>query len=142
MGFTIEGFEHFKSIFHPNLIANKDHYLKGGMYRFPPYHGCGLKNRNGTNKLIDYKRGQQCLFPTEKRYWKPYKTINKKTYSRKVKFTRYMSNLGINAYAKTKKRMWYDWDKKCYIPREQWFKNKDPFFEYDFNATCDIKESL
>ena len=108
MGFTIEGFEHFKNIFHPNLIANKDHYLKNGIYRFPPYHGCGLRNRNGTNKLIDYKRGYQCLFPTEKRYWKPYKTINKKTYSKKVKFTGYMSNLGINYYAKTKKRMWYD----------------------------------
>ena len=142
MVFSKEGFEHFKSIFHPNLIANKHHYFKNGLYIFPSYHGCGLRNKNGTNKEIDYKRGYQCLFPTEKRYWKPYKTINKKNLIKNVKLTRYMSNLGINCYAKTKQRMWYDWDKKCYRPRAEWFKNRDPFFEYDLIAPCDIKESL
>ena len=78
MGFTIRSFEHFKNIFHPNIIANKEHYLKDRIYRFPPYHGCDLRNRNGTNKLIDYKRDYQCLFPTEKRYWKLYNKICKK----------------------------------------------------------------
>ena len=131
MTFTREGFEHFKNIFHPNIRENADHYLKDGWYRFPPYHDCGLRNRNGTNKSIDYKHGYQCLFPTEKRYWKPYNKICKNKISRNVKFTRYMSNLGINYYATTKNRMWYDWNKKCYKPRADWYKNNDPFFEYD-----------
>ena len=55
MVFSKEGFEHFKNIFHPNLVANKNHYLKNGLYIFPPYHGCGLRNKNGTNKEIDCK---------------------------------------------------------------------------------------
>ena len=131
MSFAREGFEHFKNIFHPNVRKNADHYLTNGWYRFPPYHGCGLRNRNGSNNLIDYKRGYQCLFPTEKRHWKPYAKISKNKISRNVKFTRYMSNLGINCYAKTKKRMWYDYDKKCYKPRADWYKNNVPFFEYN-----------
>ena len=28
------------------------------------YHGCCRVNRNGTRKLVDYKRGERCLFPT------------------------------------------------------------------------------
>ena len=102
MVFTIESFNHYKNIFHPNLLANKDHYLKNRLYHFPIYHGSGLRNRNGTNKIIDYKRGCQCLFPTDKRYWKPYHKLSKKAISRRVKFTRYMSNLGMNCFAKTK----------------------------------------
>ena len=103
MSFLKETFEHFKNIIHPNIRENADHYLNNGYYCFPAYHGCGLKNRNGTNKSIDYKHGYQYLFPTEKRYWKPYAKISKKKISRNVKFTIYMSNLGINYYAKTKK---------------------------------------
>ena len=38
-----------------------------------------------------------------------------------------MSNLGINFYAKTKKRMWYDYSKKCLRPRSEWYKNNNPF---------------
>ena len=91
------------------------------------------KNKNGTNKEIDYKRGEYCFFPTEKRYWKPYAKISNKTkrLNRNVKFTRYMSVLGTNFYAKTKERMWYDYNKNCFKPRSEWFKNKDPYFEYN-----------
>ena len=28
------------------------------------YHGCQLKNRNGTRRKIDYRRGLNCLAPT------------------------------------------------------------------------------
>ena len=31
------------------------------------------KNRNGTHKEIDYKRGKQCLFPQNSRRWRPTK---------------------------------------------------------------------
>ena len=34
------------------------------------YHSCCRDNRNGTRKLIDYKRGERCLFPTNNRYWR------------------------------------------------------------------------
>ena len=130
MSFTIMELEHFKNIFHLNLIANKDHYLKDKIYRFPPYHGCGLKNRNGTNKLIDYKRGHQCLFPTEKHYWRSCKTLLSRPKGHLI-YMRYLTNLGINEFAKTRKREWYDWNKKCYISRKKWFRNEDPFFRYN-----------
>ena len=32
------------------------------------YHGCMTKNRDGTNKLII--KGEKCLVPTNKRFWK------------------------------------------------------------------------
>ena len=34
------------------------------------YHGCCRVNGNGTRKLIDYKRGERCLSPTNNRYWR------------------------------------------------------------------------
>ena len=55
--------------------------------------------------------------------------------------TRYMSNHGINAFAKTKQRLWYDWKKNIYRPRQEWFNHKDPFVEYDFITPGDAKES-
>ena len=36
------------------------------------------KNKNGTNKEIDYKRDEYCFFPTGKKYWKPYAKVLKK----------------------------------------------------------------
>ena len=32
------------------------------------YHGCFTKNRDGTNKLI--RKGEKCLIPTKKPFWK------------------------------------------------------------------------
>ena len=34
------------------------------------YHGCWRVNKNETRKLIDYKRGDRCLFPTNSRCWR------------------------------------------------------------------------
>ena len=34
------------------------------------YHGCGFQNRNRTRKLIDYKRGQNFEFATDKYCWR------------------------------------------------------------------------
>ena len=34
------------------------------------YHGCWKVNRNGTRKLIDYRRGERCICPTDNRRWK------------------------------------------------------------------------
>ena len=78
MVFSIEGFKHFKNILHPNIVENSNEYLKNRLYHLPTYHGCGKRNRNGTNKEIDYKRGEHCFFPTERKYWKKKKDYNEK----------------------------------------------------------------
>ena len=126
MKLTYKCYEHFKGILHPNLKANADHYYDNGFYIFPIYHGCGHRNRNGTNKRIDYKRGEQCLFPTYKQYWKPFKELTKKDLRQKVYYTRYMSNLGMNYLAKTKGSLWYGWDEQKYKPKSDWYNGKEP----------------
>ena len=118
-------YEHFKGILHPNLKANADHYYENGFYVFPIYYGCGRRNRNCTNKGIDYKRGEQCLFPTHK-HWIPFKELTKKDLRQKIYYMRYMSNLGISYLAKTKQSLWYDWDEKKYKPKSDWYNVKDP----------------
>ena len=102
MRFDTDGLKHFENIIHPNLLANKNRYLKNRLYEFPQYHGCGFRNKNGTNKEIDYKRGGQCLFPTAKRYWK--KNIAGRLIPRKLHYTRYMSNINMNSFAKNKRK--------------------------------------
>ena len=125
MRFDIDGLKHFENIIHPNLLANKHHYLKNKVYVFPQYHGCGYKNKNGTNKKIEYKRGHQCLFPTDKRYWK--KNVAGRLVPRKLHYTRYMSNISMNEFAKTKGDKWYDYKTKTYKHRKEWYRNADPF---------------
>ena len=75
--------------------------------------------------MIDYNRGKQCLFPTHKQYWKPFKEISRKHQRERVYFTRYMSNYGMNYLANTKGLLWYDWDKKCYKPKSDRYNGKD-----------------
>ena len=60
---------------HPNLVNNIQSYKQeDGCYLFPKYRGCDYRNRNGTRKSIDYKRGQQYLMPTNNPYWRVKKT--------------------------------------------------------------------
>ena len=54
----------------------------------------------------------------------------KKDYNEKLSLLG-MSVLGTNFYAKTKKRMWFDYEKNCFKPRSEWFNNNDPYFEYN-----------
>ena len=42
----------------------------GNIIRFPNYHGCNHKNKNGNRKIIKYELGEQCIKPTNKSYWK------------------------------------------------------------------------
>ena len=105
---TKESCEHFKSIIHPNVRHNINHYRDAGVINLPVYHGCGRVNRNGTRKHIDYKRCEQCVLPTQKANKKPSKDIKRKYLHEKVYFTRYMSNLGLNTLPKTKGDLWYD----------------------------------
>ena len=122
-----DSYQHFKNIIHPNITTHINHYHKGGVIVLPVYHGCGYVNRNGTRKRIDYKRGKQCVLPTQKPYYKPFKELSKKYRSRqrKIYFTRYLSNLGLNSLAKTKGNLWYDYDEKKYKPKSDWFNGRD-----------------
>ena len=53
-----------KDYFHPNVATFIEHYTDNkGLVELPPFHGCGLKNRNGSLKLVDYRNGNQCLCP-------------------------------------------------------------------------------
>lgn len=65
MIFSREYFEKMKDYFNPRLHFFIDNY-SGADYdliMLPPYHGCSLKNRNGTKKIIDYRNGKQYFFP-------------------------------------------------------------------------------
>ena len=35
-----------------------------------------------------------------------------------------MTDVGLNAFAKNKGQKWYNWDRKEYIDRTEWFKPK------------------
>ena len=60
--FYKEYFDKMKDYFHPNTVTFIDHYTDGkGVVELPAFHGCGLKNRNGTKKLVDYGNGNQCI---------------------------------------------------------------------------------
>ena len=59
-----------------------------------------------------------------KPYWKA--NVKEKYKERKVYFTRYMSNLGLNAIAKTKGPLWYNHKFKKYMPKSAWYNGKDP----------------
>ena len=44
-----------KDYFHPDVVTFIEHYTDDkGLVELPPFHGCDLRNRNGTKKLIDY----------------------------------------------------------------------------------------
>ena len=75
-----------KDYFHPRLHSFIDNYSGSNedLIMLPPYHGCVLKNRNGTKKLIDYRNGKQCLFPA----WSNGKELKDSCYR---PFTRYIS---------------------------------------------------
>ena len=48
------------------LFSMDDELAEATLFIPERYHGCGLVNRNATRKLIDYKREEKCLLPTNK----------------------------------------------------------------------------
>ena len=57
--FFYEYYEAMKDYFHPNVLDFIDRYTDDeGLASLPPFHGCKLKNRNGSRKLIDYRNGK------------------------------------------------------------------------------------
>ena len=37
------------------------------------YHGSRYRIKNGTRRLIDFKRGEKCVLATDEPYWRPVK---------------------------------------------------------------------
>ena len=112
---------------HPNLKANIHKYEKDSYYILPTWHGCGKKrNRNGTNKEVNYRIGDMCSKASYKKWWKDVELLNFDIQpNSKIYFTRFMHELGMNKLAKNKGYCWYDWEKKIYRPKSDWYKVKD-----------------
>ena len=116
--FTTETFNRYKDLIHPNIVENVDMYRKGKVITLPPYHGCHYANRNGTRKLIDYGRGEQCVLPTNKRFWKI--DVKDKYMIRKAYFTRCMTIFRLSHLAKSKGHSWYNHGLKKYVQKLDW----------------------
>ena len=109
--FHIKHYLKVKDFIHPNIICNIDHYRKGNLVKLPEFHGCGLRNKNGFNKRVDYKRGFQCILATSKPNWR--KTKNKYKIQR-VYNTRYKSQYNIGYLAKVKGHFYFNYRTKEY----------------------------
>ena len=122
----IEDYYRFKDYIHPHINDCIDQYRNKDIIHLPAYHGCNTVNRNGTRKLVDYRRGYQCLCPTDKGYWKKTKAKYRINY---VNFTRYMSQYGLQSLAKIKGKSFYNYRLKKFVPREEvlkYFYNRHP----------------
>ena len=93
----IQDYNRFKDYIHPHINDCIDHYRHKNIIHLPAYHCCDTVNRNNTRKLVNYRRGNQCLCPTNKGYWRKTKAKYRINY---VCFTRYMSQYGLQSLAK------------------------------------------
>ena len=46
------------------------------------YHGCYIRNADGTMVVIDFMNGERCLMPTAKKYWKNPEELRRKSPTR------------------------------------------------------------
>ena len=53
---TNERYEQMRDYVHPKMHSFTEHYRCGHRIDLPPYHGCNATNKNGTRKLIRYRR--------------------------------------------------------------------------------------
>ena len=65
---------------------------------------------------MDYRRGSQCFYPTDKGYWRKTKSKYRVNY---VYFTRYMSQYGLETLAKIKGKCLYKYRLKKFASREE-----------------------
>ena len=108
-----------KDLIHPIINENINHYKKECYYILRVYHGCSLRNRNGLNKRVDYKRGYQCILATNKPYWR--RTKNKYKF-KKVYNTRYQSEYNIWYLSLVKGLYYYNHRTKKYMHEDHWEK--------------------
>ena len=129
MRFSEDTYKRIKSIIHPKIRKNIPNFKIDSYYVFPHYHNCGKRNRNGTNKKINYSVGEMCKSPTYKSNWKCMYDISLDSLPHKIYLTRYMSTVGMNNFAKTQGRKWFDWDKKQYFDRSLWYTSEYSYYK-------------
>ena len=127
MRMSEETYERLKSVFHPKLRRNIRKFKQENYFIFPLYHGCGKKNRNGTNKKINYSVGEMCISPMYSLLPKV-NNIKLKYLPQKIYFTRYGGQFGMKNFAKTKGKKWFDWDKGQFFERELWIETERKAF--------------
>ena len=129
-----ETYERLKSIFHPKIRKNIWKFKKDNYIIFPLYHGCGKRNRNGTNKKINYAVGEMCKSPTYTVYSKTINDIKLKYLAYKIYFTRNGGRYGMNNFAKCQGRKWFDWDKKQFFDKKCWLEiEKNHYCKFEGN---------
>lgn len=114
--FRARDYHLIKYFIRPHINQCIDHYSFGHLIVLPAFHGCNTVNRNGTRKLINYKKGEQSLVPTGKPYWR--KTKDKCKIQR-IYFTQNMSQYGTRYLLKTKSKLIYICKLKKYV--DNWF---------------------
>ena len=127
MRMSEETYERLKSVFHSKLRRNIRKFKQENYFIFPLYHGCGKKNRNGTNKKINYSVGEMCISPTYSLLPKV-NNIKLKYLPQRIYFTRYGGQFGMKNFAKTKGKKWFDWDKGQFFERELWIETERKAF--------------
>ena len=129
MRFSEDTYKRIKSIIHPKIRKNIDNFKIDGYYVFPHFHNCGKRNRNGTNKKINYRIGKMCKSATYKLNWTCMYDISWDSVPHKIYLTRYMSTIGMNNFALNQDRKWFDWDKKQYFDRSLWYRSEYSYYE-------------
>ena len=95
----IDDYYCLKDYIHPHINNCIDHYRNKDLIHLPAYRGFDAVNRNGTWKLVGYRRGKQCICAIDKGYLrktKPKYRIND------IYFTWYMSQYGLQSLVKIK----------------------------------------
>ena len=105
-----------KDYVHPNLHKIVNKYKTNNIIILPPFHGCSLKNKNGTNKAIDYGRGRCCINPSWSKFWK--KNI-RGNHFRMYPKTRFLSNSSYRNLFKNKGNLVYNYNLKTYKPIQE-----------------------
>ena len=95
---VIEDYYRFKNYIHPHIKECIDHQRHKNIIHLPACQSCDIVNKNSTRKLVDYRRGSQCFYPTDKGYWRKTKSKYRINY---IYFTQYMSQYGLQSLAKS-----------------------------------------
>lgn len=111
---TVDYFNQVKDYIHPNLHEIVKDHTNRNLISFPPFHGCALRNRNGTRKLIDYSRGNRCITPSWRIFWK--KDVKMKYFHNIKRYpaTRYLTNSKYRNLFKNKGDYVYNYKLKVY----------------------------
>ena len=131
----VDYYETVKDYLHPNIHTFVNQYRCGNLIDLPPYHGCDKVNKNGTRQKIQYQIGEQCILPTEKRYWRKPKA----KYRRKIGllyWTRHMTHTRYRYLFKNKGNFVYNYKLKNYE-----HMSETPM-RYNFKEIEDIKKDL